>query len=92
MKLNFPELDCQTKKAKTRRTKPRGIRIPKSILGPALQRLGLKSLKEVLPVARADVEEWSFQTYLCVPIVVNGINHLTNHLRLILHNSFSHTP
>jgi len=33
MKLNFAELDYQTKKAKTRRTKPRGTRIPKSILG-----------------------------------------------------------
>lgn len=48
--------------------------------------------KELLPVARVDVEECSFQTYLCVFIVVNDITQLTNHLRLIFLNSFSHSP
>lgn len=55
MKLNFAELGYQAQKGQdTRRTKPRGTGIPKSILELALQRCGLKSLKELSPEIRAE--------------------------------------
>lgn len=65
---------------------------PKKHIGTSITKMRPQIPKELLPVARVDVEECSFQTYLCVFIVVNDITQLTNHLRLIFLNSFSHSP